>query len=114
MMPAASHRKEFRPKTAMWLSLPGAIFWSMVASLYILPAFPNFAPFSYAHKMLDSWWGGLASSIIGISTPFWNILAMFYALYWRGQDVARRCFFAFNAAGLVALIAVVSSLKRTP
>jgi hypothetical protein len=100
-------REQFRPMIAMRRSLPGAIFWSMLASWFIPPAIANVPPFSIAAGMLNSVIGFAAIVGFGAITPIWSGLAIIHALKGRGHDAVRRCFLVFNVAGLIGWAVVV-------
>jgi hypothetical protein len=93
----------FRPMTALGISLPGAIFWSVLASWFIPPAIANIPPFSIATSMSESWMGFAAMVAFGSITPISNGLAIVYAIQRKGYDVVRRCFLIFNVASLIGL-----------
>jgi hypothetical protein len=107
MMPAESHREHFRPKTAMSRSFPCAVFWSLLASYYLLPNTSNFPPLEFAAQMIHDAPGMISIASFGIITPMWSGLAIVHTLRTAGDDLVRRSFLVFNVAGLIGWIVVV-------
>jgi hypothetical protein len=108
MAPPKPLPKEFRPKVAIWLSLPAAMFWSIVATAKILPSLPTVPPFSIAETIWTSYWGGFVAALLMLATPVSNILAMGYGLYRTGKDAVRRGVIALSLVSIVALVGILS------
>jgi hypothetical protein len=104
MMPAESHREH---QTAMWRSFPCAVFWSLLASRYLLPNTSNFPPLEFATQMIHDSPGMISIASFGILTPMWSGLAIVHSLRTAGDDLVRRSILVFNVAGLIGWIVVV-------